>query len=600
MQMDIPECPVARMAKLTFLHRDLAKIKRIQHINLFSPAIQAQFIKRGISSSVIIGVERMANEEHLKILLQGVRVWNKWRLQNYIIKPDLQQSLLSGAPLNQVFLRGADLRKADLREANLVNANLSEANLSGANLSGAYLCNANFDRAILSHANLHGADLSGTDLRNSDLRGSYLNGTDFSGANLSGLDLRGTDLSGANLSRANLRGTDLRGTDLHGADLRKAYLNRVNLSNANLHGADLSGADIKEAILIGADLGEVSLRGKDLSRVVFYGTNLSGKDLSETILNGANLCNAKLLAARLINANLDGANLTGACLWETQRAGWSIKGVICESAYWDKEAKEKTQYLPKEFERLFAERIKIRLFYKDGISPLEIATLPALIQHLEEMQGCSLRFVSIIESAGGAVVELAIENTDNQSPKEIKHLKAALEAEAQRGITYQQQFLSEKETRRQLEGEVKQLSAFVDKLILRPSILLKKGTINMNDDKGDIIHISGQAGAVGKNAHAHDNTFNQLVNQFNQSIDLSALAKELSELRQAIKDKQDSSPQADIALVKVAEAEIAATEKDTAKVVEHLKSAGKWMMDFASEIGKDVVVVAIRQSMGMP
>jgi hypothetical protein len=30
-----------------------------------------------------------------------------------------------------------------------------------------------------------------------------------------------------------------------------------------------------------------------------------------------------------------------------------------------------------------------------------------------------------------------------------------------------------------------------------------------------------------------------------------------------------------------------------------LKSAGKWTMDFAREIGKDVVVAAIRQVMGI-
>jgi hypothetical protein len=31
-----------------------------------------------------------------------------------------------------------------------------------------------------------------------------------------------------------------------------------------------------------------------------------------------------------------------------------------------------------------------------------------------------------------------------------------------------------------------------------------------------------------------------------------------------------------------------------------LKSAGKWTLDFASEIGKDVVAEAIKQAMGMP
>ena len=57
----------------------------------------------------------MANEEHLKILKQGVEQWNKWRLENAI--------------------RPADLSGADLSGANLSGADLSGANLSGANLS---------------------------------------------------------------------------------------------------------------------------------------------------------------------------------------------------------------------------------------------------------------------------------------------------------------------------------------------------------------------------------------------------------------------------------------------------------------------------------
>jgi hypothetical protein len=31
----------------------------------------------------------MANEEHLALLQQGVEVWNKWRNENFEIKPDL-------------------------------------------------------------------------------------------------------------------------------------------------------------------------------------------------------------------------------------------------------------------------------------------------------------------------------------------------------------------------------------------------------------------------------------------------------------------------------------------------------------------------------
>ncbi len=49
----------------------------------------------------------MANEEHLKILKQGVEAWNGWREKNPQITPDLSK---------------ADLYKADLTGANLNGA----------------------------------------------------------------------------------------------------------------------------------------------------------------------------------------------------------------------------------------------------------------------------------------------------------------------------------------------------------------------------------------------------------------------------------------------------------------------------------------------
>lgn len=114
---------------------------------------------------------------------------------------------------------------------------------------------------------------------------------------------------------------------------------------------------------------------------------------------------------------------------------------------------------------------------------------------------------------------------------------------------------------------------------------------------GDTYNINGQAGAVGSNAQAHGNTFVQ--NQLSQSIDLSQLAKELKELRQAIKKNQDSSPQVNLALDDISKAQIAITKKNAPELIEHLKSAGQWTLDVAKEIGKDVVVEAIKQSMGM-
>ena len=38
----------------------------------------------------------MADEEHVELLQQGVKVWNKWREENPEVRPDLSSIDLSG------------------------------------------------------------------------------------------------------------------------------------------------------------------------------------------------------------------------------------------------------------------------------------------------------------------------------------------------------------------------------------------------------------------------------------------------------------------------------------------------------------------------
>jgi uncharacterized protein YjbI with pentapeptide repeats len=431
--------------------------------------------------------------------------------------------------------------------------------------------------------NLLSADLSEEYLSGANLSGGFLRAIDFSDAKLSD-----ADLSGANLKYAKLIGADLNGADLNGADLGGA-----DLSGANLHYAKLIGADLHYAKLDSADLSGADLNGANLSNAHLFGTNLI-----DAKLIGADLRDALLHAARLINAKLDEANLTGACLWETQRAGWSIRGISCESIYWGKKWEEKATYQLGDFERLFTDKTKIRLLYQDGISPLEIATLPALIQHLEaSYPGCGLRLVSIREESGGAVVELAIEDFNEYSPHQLKQLQSGLEAEARERIEYQRQALLERDTRLHLEGEIKQLNLVVekviDKLALRPSIYVN----NQGGFMGDKYDISGQAGAIGPNANAHDMTFNQVWNQLQGSIDLPKLADELSRLRQEMK-KEAIEPGQDIAVSEIAKAEQSAKAGEGSKTLEHLKSAGKWALDIATKIGTSLAVEALKKSLG--
>lgn len=496
------------------------------------------------------------------ILLSGVEKWNEWIIENIEMVPDLSGGDLSEENLSKRYFRGANLGWADLSRANLFRADLSEANLLGANLSGATLFEsilnaANLNKAVLTEVEGIGADLRKATLFEADLRNSNFSGANFEGANLSGALLSNAHFDRANLHQAILHKANLGATDLTGATLTRARLNNATLTDATLRVANLSYSELN-------------------------GANFSGANLNGSSLN----------AARLIDTVLDGSNLTNACLWETQRAGWSIKGVICESIYWDKDRKEKTRYQPGEFERLFAEKTKVRLFYKNGINPFEIATLPALIKHLEDYYpNCALRLVSIHEDSGGAVVELSIHDDSLLTTDERRRLKSALEAEAHQRVEYQRQALMERETRLQVEARLEELRSCFH-------LLANKNPINLQGDYvGNTYNISGQAGAVGSNAHAHDNTFNQIANHL-QSVDMAELAKQLGELRQAMTEREGSSPQTAIAVGELAKAEIAAQEKKPSKVVEHLKAAGQWTLDFAKEIGKDVAVEAIKQSMG--
>ena len=90
----------------------------------------------------------MANQEHVRILKQGVEVWNKWREDNPL-----------GPDLSRANLEGADLRGADFRLVHLWETNLRGAQLQGADFSS-QLITATRVVTDLNRTNLSGADLS--------------------------------------------------------------------------------------------------------------------------------------------------------------------------------------------------------------------------------------------------------------------------------------------------------------------------------------------------------------------------------------------------------------------------------------------------------
>jgi uncharacterized protein YjbI with pentapeptide repeats len=75
----------------------------------------------------------MANSAHLKILSQGVHVWNSWRKNRAFISPDLS---------------GADLTNRNFAGINFSNTNLDSVDFTHTNLTGARFLSASLEGTI--------------------------------------------------------------------------------------------------------------------------------------------------------------------------------------------------------------------------------------------------------------------------------------------------------------------------------------------------------------------------------------------------------------------------------------------------------------------
>ena len=158
----------------------------------------------------------MANDEHLKILGQGVDVWNKWRKDDLSIKPDL-----SGIDFHSLYRKYPILERRDSRDPNSILAPI--------------LRGINFDNTNLSYTTLRGVDLSNATLEDAYIWRANLKSCKLCNANLSGADISEANLDSANFTNANLRfvcllitralGTNFSGADFTGACIGDWHIN---------------------------------------------------------------------------------------------------------------------------------------------------------------------------------------------------------------------------------------------------------------------------------------------------------------------------------------------------------------------------------------
>jgi len=109
---------------------------------------------------------------------------------------------------------------------------------------------------------------------------------------------------------------------------------------------------------------------------------------------------------------------------------------------------------------------------------------------------------------------------------------------------------------------------------------------------------ASQVGAQGPGAHARKMTFQQIWNQSQGDIDLPKLAADLATLRSAMK-AEAVSPEDDASVGLVAAAETAAKKGDGPTTMQHLKAAGKWAFDIATNVGTAVASAALKTALGL-
>ena len=243
----------------------------------FEELLQLIEAPQTIASSLKIENKTLTpNKRHLTILNRGVKAWNRWRIKNPDVIPDLAgaNSLayeLSGIDLSDANLRGVDLYRTNLSEAKLVCADLREStldsvNLRDADLTGAKMSGANFSNTYFTEANLSRANLSGAILKGSSLYKVNLEEADLSNADLTLADLRNANLNRANLEYANLVSSYVYGVSTWDIKLKGAVQKKLNIcpwKTAYIYVNDIRAAYIKSLAMANSEDSKISAIAND-------------------------------------------------------------------------------------------------------------------------------------------------------------------------------------------------------------------------------------------------------------------------------------------------------------------------------------------------
>jgi uncharacterized protein YjbI with pentapeptide repeats len=173
-------------------------------------------------------VARVADEEHLAKLYEGVTAWNLWRMEhwNENLRPNLNGANLQGVNLSGVIFDFVDLTHANLSDAILISARFLGADLSHAKLNRTRCKGAYFSDAILTKADLSNASFFSADFSRADLTGACLED-----ANLGAIRAVDTNFCDSKLTGACIQDWSINNaTQLNNVICKYVYLDKGNWS----------------------------------------------------------------------------------------------------------------------------------------------------------------------------------------------------------------------------------------------------------------------------------------------------------------------------------------------------------------------------------
>lgn len=177
----------------------------------------------------------MANPEHLKILEQGVEVWNQWREENPEVIPDL-----SNTEISRKKFEGIDLNRSNCSGTDFSRTVFVEASLFVTNLCGCKFVHSDFSNAHLFHAALDNCDFTNTRFYKADLSNATFIASSFLRTTLIGANLVSANFFKCKILRSDFEGAILNNTNFEKAEIYECNFEKTTLVEANFNSATFS------------------------------------------------------------------------------------------------------------------------------------------------------------------------------------------------------------------------------------------------------------------------------------------------------------------------------------------------------------------------